>query len=280
MKFFKSKFFLVTLGIALLVAAVFTAMTALGYSSYIKQGLNYALVPIQKLSDAVGRSLDGYASYITEFDKLRAENAQLKEQLGQLQDEVYSAEALKEQNEFYRQYLQIKSEHLDYQFEDAQVVGRQAGNYMTVFTLSRGTSHGIEVNMLLIASNGGLIGYITDAGTTWSKASSILDSSASVGVYVERNLQTGIVSGDYSLGMNGLMKLSYLPQDTDIQVGDRIMTSGLSSIYPRGLVVGTVSEVVTDDSGRTVYAIIKPYADITDLSSVMVVTKFEKYVEK
>ena len=68
MKFFKSKFFIVTLIVAVGIAAVFTAMSLLGYSSYLKKGLYYLTVPVQKLSDVVGRALDGYASYVTEFD--------------------------------------------------------------------------------------------------------------------------------------------------------------------------------------------------------------------
>ena len=280
MKFFKSKFFIITLIVTVLVAAVFTAMSFFGYSSYIKAGLNYVTVPIQKLSDAVGRALDGYASYITEFDKLKTENEELKKQITEMLDQVQSASGIKEENDQLRRMLEVKEEHLDYKFEPADVVGREDGNYMTVFTLGRGKNNGIDKDMPIIASNCGLIGRITDAGATWAKASSIIDMDFSAGAYVERSRATGIVVGDYELGLRGLCKLTHLQSDADIAVGDRVLTSGIGSVYPRGLILGTVIEVDYDDSLRTKYAIVKPYAEISGLTSVMVVTSYEKYVEE
>ena len=279
MKFFKSKFFIITLIVAVSVTVVFTAMSLLGYSSYIKAGLNYALVPVQKLSDAVGRALDGYADYITEFEKLKKENEELKERINGMLDEVQSAKAVKEENDELRRMLEVKKEHLDYKFEPADIVGREDGNYMTVFTLDAGKGRGIDKDMPMISANSGLIGRITDAGATWAKASSIIDMGSSVGAYVERSKASGIVVGEYELGLDGLCKMAYLQSDADIEAGDRILTSGVGSVYPRGLIIGTVAEVKYDEGLRTKYAVIKPYAELSGLTSVMVITSFEKYVE-
>ncbi len=279
MKFFKSKFFIITLIVATVIAATFTAMSLLGYSSYIKTGLNYLTVPVQKLSDLVGRALDGYSSYITEFDRLKAENEELKKQMDEMLDEVQSAKALRSENDELRRMLEVKKEHLDYKFETADIVGREDGNYMTVFTLGRGQNNGIDRDMPIIASNSGLIGRITDAGATWSKACSIIDTGSSVGAFDERSRAAGIVVGDYELGLKGYCRLAYLQSDADIEVGDRILTSGVGSVYPRGLIIGTVTEVIYDESLRTKYATVKPYAEISGLSSVTVVTSFERYIE-
>ncbi len=279
MKFFKSKFFIITLIVAAVIAATFTAMSLLGYSSYIKTGLNYLTVPVQKLSDLVGRALDGYSSYITEFDRLKAENEELKKQMDEMLDEVQSAKALRSENDELRRMLEVKKEHLDYKFETADIVGREDGNYMTVFTLGRGQNNGIDRDMPIIASNSGLIGRITDAGATWSKACSIIDTGSSVGAFDERSRAAGIVVGDYELRLKGYCRLAYLQSDADIEVGDRILTSGVGSVYPRGLIIGTVTEVIYDESLRTKYATVKPYAEISGLSSVTVVTSFERYIE-
>lgn len=279
MKFFKSKFFIIIISVALLIAIVFTTMSILGYSSYIKSGIHIVLTPLQKLSDAVGRALDGYAAYFTEFDRLKAENEELKKQIDDMKNEIRSADEINAENEELRKILQIKKEHLDYKFEIADVVGREDGNYMTVFTLGKGTKNGIDEGMPMVSANSGLIGKITSAGTNWAQASTILDISTSVGAYIERSHAYGIVVGDYELGLEGRCKLAYLQGDPDIQKGDRVLTSGVGSIYPRGLIIGTVEEVKYDENLRTKYAIIKPYADIRELSSVTVVTSYEKYTE-
>ncbi len=279
MKFFKSKFFVITALIAVIIAVTFTVMSALGYSSYIKSGLNTVLTPFRLLADKTGEALEGYAAYITEFDRLKAENKELKNRIEQMQGEVQAAAAIREENEQFRKYLEIKAEHLDYTFENAAVIGRESNNYMTVFTLSKGKNYGIEAGMPIIAENGGLIGGVTDAGGTWASASSLTDPSSAVGAYVERSLAAGIVSGDYTLGRSGLCKMNYISDGADIQVGDRILTSGIGSVYPRGLVIGTVTEVVTDENTRSKYAVVRPLAEQTGFSSVMVLTSYEKYVE-
>ena len=279
MKFFKSKFFIVSAIAATSVAAVFTAMSLLGYSSYVKSAVNFIAAPAQKLADTVGRAVDGYTSYFSEVDRIKKENEQLREQIDSMLDEVQSAKAVKAENDELRRMLEVKAEHLDYKFEQADVIGREDGNYMTVFTLGKGKRSGIERDMPIIAGNSGLIGRITDAGETWSKADSILEMNSSVGAYVERSRAAGIVTGDYELSRKGLCRLSYLREDADIEPGDRVLTSGVGSVYPRGLIIGTVTEVGFDESLREKYAIVKPYAQIYDLSSVTVVTSFEKYTE-
>ena len=214
-----------------------------------------------------------------QFDRLKAENEELKKQMDEMLDEVQSAKALRSENDELRRMLEVKKEHLDYKFETADIVGREDGNYMTVFTLGRGQNNGIDRDMPIIASNSGLIGRITDAGATWSKACSIIDTGSSVGAFDERSRAAGIVVGDYELGLKGYCRLAYLQSDADIEVGDRILTSGVGSVYPRGLIIGTVTEVIYDESLRTKYATVKPYAEISGLSSVTVVTSFERYIE-
>ncbi len=275
-KFFKSKYFIILAFIAIFIAVGVTAASAMGYSSAIKNGVNTVLSPFQKAFDYVGRSLDGYAAYITEFDRIKKENEELKAQVAQLRDEIYDAQALENENAFLKNYLEVKSSHLDFKFEDAYVIGRESGNYSTVFSLDKGTDSGVDVNDPIVDGNGALIGYIAESGTNWSKAYSILNSSASVGVYSERSSATGIISGDYELSKQGLCKLEYLAEDADIQEGDRIITSGKGSVYPAGLTVGIVEQVLTDDNLRTKYALIRPCADTEDIKHIMVVTEFSK----
>ena len=279
MKFFKSKFFIILSIVAVLIAVIFTAMSLLGYSSYIKKAVNYAAVPFQKLADTAGRALDGYSAYITEFNRLKEENAALKAELDEMKELVADAEAVRDENEYLKQYLEIKNEHLDFSFATAEVIGREAGNYMTVFTLSEGESMGIYKDMPILAPNGGLIGHISSAGSTWAKATSVIDITSSVGAYIERSHEAGVVVGDFELSSRGLCLLTYLEEGCDIRVGDRVLTSGLGSVYPRGLVIGTVKELLYDDASRRVTAVVEPLADISGLDTVTVVTKYEKYTD-
>lgn len=278
-KFFKSKFFIMTVFVALFLGVGLSLLSSMGYASSLRSGVNYVLSPVQRLFNNIGRGIDGYASYFTDYERLKKENEELKAQVKELEDKMYDAEALQNDNDFYKQYLEIKNEHLDFVFEDAYVIGRESGSWATLYSLNKGTDSGVDVNRPIVSPDGCLVGCIIEAGSNWAKASSILNSSSSVGVCVERNGCSGIVSGDYTLRQDGLVKMEYLENDADIRVGDRIVTSGLGSIYPKGLVVGTVQSIEYDNNLRTKYAVIKPSFTDTMPDRVMVITGFEKTTE-
>lgn len=274
-KFFKSRFFILTLGCAVVLTVVLSALAASGHTSILTNGVNVMLAPIKEGFGSVGLAIKGYKQYFDAVDELKAENDALKNEVNNLKDLIYDAEAMKQENEFYKNFLGIKEEHPDYIFTDATIINREAGNYASVFSLNKGTQDGIEKNMPIISENGGVVGYISEAGINWSKASSIVDTSSSVGVYIERTGEAGVLSGEFALEKEGLCRINYLDGGSDVAVGDRVMTSGLGSIYPSDILVGTVERVEFDDNLRTKYAIVRPFADLTEPERVMIITGFD-----
>jgi len=148
---------------------------------------------------------------------------------------------------------------------------------MTVFTLDRGSSSGIEVNMPVVTPDG-VVGYITEVGINWSKAATILEYTSSVGVFCERSGALGLCEGTYELRTQSKCMINYLDSDADVRPGDRFVTSGLGGIYPRGLYVGEVISVYPDNYSRGLIAEITPMADLSDISRVMIITAYEDYV--
>ena len=91
---------------------------------------------------------------------------------------------------------------------------------------------------------------------------------------------TGILSGDYELSTEGKCVISGLPADTHVLVGDPVLTSGAGDIYPRGLAVGVVTDIIKDPYTQTATLAITPYCDLVNEESVMVITDFERLYEK
>ena len=273
--FYKSKFFIITVSIALVLTFVVSALAVTGHTSFLTSIVNYTIAPFQRGAGSIGLAINGYRSYFSAVDELKKENEDLKQELEEVKSKVYGADALIEENEFYKSFLGIKEDNPDFVLLDAGVIGREAGNYTTVFSLDKGTKGGIEKNMPIVAPNGGLMGYIADAGINWSKAYSIIDPSSSVGVYVERSAEVGVLRGDYELQSDGMCRIDYLDENADIQPGDRIVTSGLGSIYPSGMPVGYVESIEYDDNLRAKYAIVRPIADLTSPQRIMVITSFQ-----
>lgn len=276
--FFKSKFFTVIVIIALVMVIVPSVFGVMGISRYLRDGVNIILTPVQKLFTKVTDAADGFVSYFTEFDKIVEENRALKEQNAELRDKISAAEESKQLNDWLFTYLELKRQHTDYSLQDATVTGRESGNYMTVFTLDKGKAQGIDINMPAVTPDG-IVGYVSEVGTDWCKAVTLLQSGSSIGAYVERSGEIGVVEANYILSRDGLCKMKYLAADADIKVGDRILSSGLGSVYPRGLAIGYVESVEKDAASRSVSVTVRPSADLTDISQLMIITKYDTYTK-
>lgn len=270
---FKNRFFIICLCAALLLSILPAVLAAMGLGSYVRAGLQAAASPFQWCFTKIGEGLGGYAVYFRTTAQLREENRQLREELDRVQSAVYDAELIDRENSYLRGYLAMKSEHSDFHFSTASVIGRESTNYRTVYTLSKGSMHGIEKNMPVVTEQG-LIGHVTEVGPTWCRAETITETASSVGAYTERTEAIGIVGGDYTLRFEGKCLMSYIDGDSDVAVGDKVLTSGVGSIYPRGILIGTVTLVSADPVSRTVHAVIEPAADLSNITRVMIITEY------
>ena len=273
-KFFLSKFFIVVLVVALSMVAVPSILSAMGLSDVVRHGVAAILMPAQKLFSFAADGISGFADYFTEYDRLEAENRELRDKLAKMQDQVYSAKEQERMNNWLYDYLELKREHMDFTLVQASVTGRQNSNYMSVLTVDRGTSSGVQTDMPVITSDG-IVGYIAEAGSSWAKVVTLCESTSAIGAKVERTGETGLISGSYSLASEQLVKMTYLSADSEIEVGDRITTSGFGSVYPRGLIIGYVDSVETDDFSQTKVAYVKLAVRLDDLTDVMVITDYE-----
>lgn len=261
--------------IALMLVIVPSVLAIMGLSDYVRGAVVTVLSPIEGAMTKVTDAIEGFTDYFTEYDRIKAENEELRRRLAELEDRSYRIDEIEKMNEWLVDYLDLAREHTEYDFAVANIVGREGGNYMTVFTLDVGTENGVTKDMPVVTSDG-IVGYVNDAGTNWCKVLTIIESASSVGAYVERTGEVGLLEGDFMMRTAGLCKLTYLAADSNVEVGDRVLSSGLGSIYPRGLVVGIVERVEPDEFSRSVTAYVRPTANLEELSRVMIIKSYEK----
>lgn len=278
-RFLRSKFFIIALLLAIVLVTVPSVLALMGQGSVVRNVLNVIATPFRFVITKTEESIEGFAMYFREFDEMHEENKALRARLKELEEQMAKSEAVREENEWLYGYLGLRRLHPDYVFEAATVVGRESGNYMTVLTLDCGSANGIKLNMPAITGDG-IVGYVSEVGLTWCKVSTIIETATSVGAFVERSGEIGVVKGDYTLKNQGFCQMSYLSTDSDIKVGDRIISSGIGVVYPRGLLIGTVSEIVPDAASRTLSAYIEPAVDLKDVSRVMIIKDFAGYTEE
>ena len=278
MKFLRSKFFILTAAVAIVLALTASALAVFGRADLLRSAIGSIAKPFSWCGTQVANAINGFTDVFTEYDRLKEENTRLKSELEEIKKENYSYEVIKEENAWLKQYLSMKTEHPAFILSDAEVISREAGNYSTVLMLNRGTLHGIKRGMPVITYDG-VLGHVTEVGLDFCKVTSIIESSSSVGVYVDRSKVQGVVKGDVELRSQGLCTMTY-NSGSDVKVGDRIYTSGGSgSYYPDGLLLGEIISISADEVTRTLVATIKTSVDLTEENipdRVMIICGYEK----
>jgi len=89
-----------------------------------------------------------------------------------------------------------------------------------------------------------------------------------------------VVEGTYELRSDGICRMVYIEPDADIRVGDKVFTSGIGEVYPRGMLIGKVSQISIDENTRTLTAIIEPSADLDSISKLMIITEYRIISER
>ena len=147
----------------------------------------------------------------------------------------------------------------------ASVIGRDATQWSKVVFINKGTRDGIK-NHLAVVTNMGVIGQIIHSGFTTSKVLLTIDSRSAVDAVFQQSRVSGVVVGT---GQKQC-QVKFVPNTAKVQVGDRVLSSGLGGVFPKGLVIGTVSEVVKNKQGLFQKIMLTPNSDFSNLEEVLV----------
>ena len=278
MKLVRSKLFIICLIVATLLALSSAMLAALGRTDILGGAVKTVAMPFEWFGNKVATAFDGFSSVFTDYERLARENEELREQIESMENEKADASALREENEWLKEYLGIRSEHPDFKMTTADIISRESGNYATVLTLNCGTVHGVKKEMPVITADG-VFGYVSDVGLDWCKVVSIIETASKVGVYTDRSSVIGTVEGNAQLRESGICTMTY-SAGADVKVGDRVYTSGTGSIYPGGLLLGTVTAIEADEATRTLIARIQPAIDFTDIDSIGSVMVINGYLNQ
>lgn len=267
--------------IALLLALI-TAVVSLTFGGVANPLANVAGViatPFRNGINAFVNWTEGVYSDAFQRENEREELEALKKENADLRRQAREGEAASRENERLRNLLGLKIERPDFDFQEATVTAHTSSNWSSTLTISRGSAAGVEAGDCVVDEYGNLVGVISVVGANWSTLITVVDVDLEMGGLIARTDGAAILEGDFELMGQGKLKLTYLPEDTQLLAGDAILTSGLVSggtaTYPSGLVVGYVEEVRSDDSGMSDYAVLTPAAQLGTLEQVFVIKAFD-----
>ena len=258
--------------IILVVAALLTAALAI-YSGISNQSLQGLMTPFRSAATTLTNTVEKYYSYMFRYEALDAANKVLEERIAQMEDVARQADSVARENERLRKLLDLKATNEDYKLVDAYIIGWSSSDWESTFTINRGTNAGIRENLCAITANGEVVGLVTEVGVNYAVVKTVLDSTLEISGTISTSGYNGMVKGGYTSGNDTLLQMNYLPSDSIIRNKDQVVTSG-STVYPRGLIIGSVVDAGYEETGVAKFALLDPAADINSLEQVFIITAY------
>ena len=224
--------------------------------------------PFQYVSSWIGGTGTGFFHRVANLRHLEAENAQLKQRVEQMENELRNSHAATSENERLKGLLDLK-ESSSYQSVVARVIARDPSMWFDTVTINRGRSSGVELNMPVVTP-GGIVGRVVATSPWTAQVMLITDEKAAAGAVVGQLGQSNALGSVKGLGQSGLVEMNYVSGMEEVKVGDYVTTTGQDGIYPQGLNVGEVVKVKTGSATTPHVIHVKPSAHLDALEEVAV----------
>ena len=259
--------------IAVLLTAALSVMAGLTNHSIPELLVQGILAPFRAAGTSLTKTAERYYSYMFRYEALEAENEALKKQVAELQDTARKADATERENTRLRNTMKLLESHDTYEEVDAYIIGWSSPDWSNTLTINRGSNAGIAENMVAITDNGEVVGLVSQVGPNFAVVKTVLDSTLEISATIATSGYNGMVSGGYIEGNDKYLQMDYLPSSAIIRNKDQVVTSG-STLYPRGLILGSVVDAGFKETGVAKYAVLKPAAEISSLEQIFIVTNF------
>ena len=203
----------------------------------------------------------GYISLVG----IRRDNQQLRERVATLESELVRLSELEQANRRLAELLQFRAAMRGAAY-GARVIGRDPLPWFRTLTVDRGERDGVRRGLAVLSPQG-VVGQIAEVSRTAARVLLLTDHNSGIDAIVQRSRARGIVQGAREQGCH----MNYLRQDEDVAVGDRVVTSGMDGIFPKGVLIGEVVEVTRRHRGLLQAAVIRPSAPLEQIEEVLIV---------
>lgn len=254
--------------IVILILLVFLSNTNIERLSYIENAFSTLIMPIQNGITTIKNKIAGNSTFFTDINNLKAENEELKEKNSNLEQSLRELESIKAENETLKEAMNLTEKYGEYKTVSGYVINKDISNYSSVLVINVGSKDGVEPNMTVIADKG-LVGHVISVTDDTSKVQTIIDPASAVSCTISASEDSIIVKGVLD---STYLKATYIPTNANLVPNDSVETSGLGGIYPKGIHIGTIKEVVNTKNITDRYAEIEPAVDFLKLATVLVIT--------
>lgn len=271
-RFFTSKIRII-LVLAVVLGVGLTVIANLMGTTVLDVVVKSVLTPLRSAANGVTNQAERLYDYVFHYDSLVERNAYLEEQLALIADEARDADAVKRENERLRELNNLLTRNQDYKVVDAYIINRDSQDWTSTLMIDQGTNMGIETGMCAVTETGEVVGLVTEVGSNYAVVTTVLDSSLEISATISSSSYNGMVRGGYTAGLDGYLRMDYLPTDAVIRNQDQVVTTG-STVYPRNLILGHIIDAGFDDTGVAKFAVLEPAVDISTIEQVFIITEY------
>ena len=228
-----------------------------------------AVMPVQSFVRGITEDVTAFFVRVFNPSALEEENAALREMLTEYQIRNALLEETQRENARLTSLMDFADSNTGMYYVTAKVIAKSSNPYIDTLTLNVGTRSGVAEQMAVVVADG-VVGRVTEVGATWCKVRTLLNDDMRLSVMVERTRDEGMLGGLIQKdGVTEGLQLYYLPANASLEAGDRILTSGLGGVFPRGLYVGRVLYLPGESAAFD--ACVETEVDFSHLEEVLVI---------
>ncbi len=259
----------------LVVSTLIIFLNSFGYLNSVKNSVLYATVPAQEIFQTSLTGVSDFFQTIESIGKFKEENTALKNKNLKLTCEVSELKEIKRENEILKRQLDFSEDMClkgsCFQWKMGGIIGRDPSNYGKYITIDLGMKNGVKENQAVTVSGGALIGKVVEVFNNSSKVMLITSPDSSVNSIAQTTRANGIAKGKYATGV----KLEMIDQSEELIAGDLVITSGLESGTPKGLIVGKISNI--EESANKVFKVadLDLFVNFNQIEEIFIIKNYD-----
>lgn len=254
------KFILIFVAIGLIVF-----FNAQGWLQSPKSIVYRVFSPFQKISSALGRQAADFFGIFFRVKFLTEQNQKLREENLRLLAEINRLSLLDKENELLKKELNLKKESgLDFVLAD--IVGSDIRNYSHLIFVNKGSVDGVKTGQAAVLADRIFVGLVKEVYDKSSKIETIFNFSARFNVITEKSRVAGVV-----IAKNSGVFMDLIDPQKEVIVGEKVLTSGTGDVFPKGLLVGEINEIINRDNQIFKQAQIAIPYNIKEIERVLII---------
>ena len=249
--------------VALFLMAYSSSHPKVAQSGFV--ALSIISAPVQSVLTTSTSSIGDLVSNYFFLINVKKENKELSKRLQSLRSRNARLQEARHENKRLKRLLRMKDQ-FNLSEQAANIIGSDPNHWTREIVLDRGSETDIAIGSAVV-SDGGVVGQIVSVGLGASKALLMTDTTRGVDAVIQGTRARGIVEGDGHLAARWRFVLAEEP----VKVGDKLVTSGLDGVFPAGLPVGTISDVIDQGEGLLFQeVIVSPTVNFSKLEQVLI----------